>query len=185
MILEIWEIRNFLIYIFLFSIIASVNHFLLITNYCLKMKVKISICTCFLTYNYKAGWRRKKNYISQACGGFLPFIRFIPGTLSPFGAPLCTALNFLLHSYNLTLNFLWLTAHSILRVSILTIGVRAALPSPQCLLRTTFQTKIHPRNHVFLCQSVASLLVLYPWGLKILHTYGFWKSWGQAGVEEG
>lgn len=150
------------------------------------MKVKISIHTCFLIYNYKARGRRRKNYILQVCGVFLPSIRFIPRTLSPFGGPLCTALNFLLHSYNLTLNFLRLTAYRVFRALIVTTGVSAALPSPQCLLRTKFQTKILPRNQVFLCQSVASLLVLYPWGLKlppyirILKVLG--PGWGRRGI---
>lgn len=109
--------------------------------------------------------------------------------LSPFGGPLSRALNSLLHSYNLTLNFLWLTAHSFLRILIPTTGVSATPPSSQSLLRTTFQTKSHPRNLVFLYQSVASLLVPYPWGLKIPPYIWILKvlgtDWGRRGVGQG
>lgn len=118
--------------------------------------------------------------------GFLPPSGSCEG---PFGDPLSRALNSLLHSYNLTLSFPWLTAHSIPRALIVTMGVSTTPPLPQCLLRTTFQTKSHPRNHVFLYQRVASLLVLYPWGLKIPPHIWILKvpglDWGRRGVGQG
>lgn len=100
-------------------------------------------------------------------GVFLSSTVFIPGTLLPFWGPLSRAVNFLLHSSNLTLNYLWQQTMYSWNWYEKVLVLFVSNPSASSGLHST--PKSIQKTHIFHCQNIASLLVLQmPQCIRIL-----------------